>query len=400
MSALAPCPLSSVASAPAFVDSGDSYPDSGADENLTQPRPEQARPVGERPVLITGGAGFIGCNLADHLLARGRSVRVFDNLSRSGVERNLAWLRLRHGDRVQFRLGDMRDPNAVEDAVSGCGPVFHFAAQVAVNASLSDPGADFDINARGTIHLLEAVRRSPRRHPLVYASTSKVYGHLEDVALGAVGSRYEPLDPDLRHGFDEDRPVCFQTPCGCSKGAADQYVLNYARDFGLPAVAFRMGCVYGPHQCGNEDQGWIAHFIRQAISGLPVTLFGDGRQVRDALHIDDLVEALLLALERVERFAGQAFNLGGGPSRTTSLLELVDLIRRLNGEPPALKFAPWRPADQRYYVSDIRRFGSVAGWSPRVTLSAGVARLHRWTKDHLPASGSAASAAVSTATFR
>ncbi len=395
MSALAPSPLSAGVPSPAFIAPGESVPVAAEGSTASRPRAASLETGEESPVLVTGGAGFIGCNLADHFLTRGRRVRVFDNLCRPGVERNLAWLRARHGDRVQPRLGDVRDPHAVEAAVRGCGPVFHFAAQVAVTTSLSDPGADFDINARGTLNVLEAVRRSPRRHPLVYTSTNKVYGHLDDVALGVIGSRYEPVDPALRHGFDEDRPVSFHSPYGCSKGAADQYVLDYARTFGLPAVVFRMSCIYGPRQCGNEDQGWIAYFLRQALSGQPVTLFGDGRQVRDALHIDDLVDALSLALERIDRLAGRAFNLGGGPARTTSLLELMDLIRGLNDAPPAVEFAPWRAADQRYYVSDIRRFGAAAGWTPRVALPAGVARLHRWIKDNLPPLAAATSAAAS-----
>ncbi|MEO0055070.1 MAG: hypothetical protein RLZZ50_1017, partial [Verrucomicrobiota bacterium] len=371
MSALVACPRSSDQTAPAPSLSFDTRRAAGTAALSPRHPPARSRPDDEGPVLITGGAGFIGCNLADHLLARGRRVRIFDNLSRAGVERNLDWLRFRHGDRVDFRLGDIRDPHAVENAVRDCGPIFHLAARMPGNAGSSDPEEDFDINARGTIHLLDAVRRSSFRHPLVYASTSKVYGSLEDVSLGVDGARYKPMDPGLGHGFDEDRPVCFQAPCACSQAAAEQYVLHYARGFGLPAVALRLSCVYGPRQWGEEDHGWIAHFLRQTLSGLSVTLFGDGRQVRDALHVEDLVAALLLALENIDRISGRTFNLGGGPERTTSLLELMELLRGLNGEPPSVIFAPWRAADQRYYVSDIRRFGSVAGWTPRVALPAG-----------------------------
>jgi CDP-paratose 2-epimerase len=382
MSTLAPHPLASGIPLPAFVAPGEAATGGpGGPSSSSQSSPataSRAATFDDSPVLITGGAGFIGCNLADHLLSLGRRVRIFDNISRPGVERNLTWLRARHGERLQLRLGDMRDPHAVEAALRGVGPVFHFAAQVAVTTSLTDPGADFDINARGTLNLLEAIRRSPRRHGLVFTSTNKVYGHLEDVALVANGRRYEPADPELRHGFDESRPVSFHSPYGCSKGAADQYVLDYARTFGVPAVVFRMSCIYGPHQCGNEDQGWIAHFLLSAIAGRTITLYGDGRQVRDALHVDDLVDALLRAQDRIDRLTGRAFNLGGGPARTTSLLELMDLIRDLNGAEPAVEFAEWRAADQRYYVSDIRRFCAAASWTPRVNLQAGVARLHRW----------------------
>ena len=383
MSPLAPSPASGVPE-PTFI-AQDEISASGSPDFAPSGSPllaSRASLLDDSPALITGGAGFIGCNLADHLLSRGRRVRIFDNVSRPGVEKNLSWLRSRHGDRLQLRLGDIRDPQAVDAALRGAGAVFHFAAQVAVTTSLADPVSDFDINARGTLHLLEAIRRSTRSHGLVFPSSHKVYGHLEDVPLAINGLRYEPADPALREGFDESRPLSFHSPYGCSKGAADQYVLDYARTYGIPAVVLRMSCVYGPHQHGNEDQGWIAHFLHCALAGRPITLHGDGRQVRDALHVDDLVDALLLAQERIDRLTGRAFNLGGGPARTTSLLELMDLIRDLRGAPPAVEFAEWRVADQRYYVSDIRRFGAATGWSPRVNLAAGVARLHRWLVDN------------------
>lgn len=367
-------------SEPAFV-AADEPAASGAPDLAASAAPlplSRSSLLDDSPVLVTGGAGFIGSNLADHLLSEGRRVRVFDNVSRPGVERNLTWLRARHGDRLQIRLGDVRDPQAVEAALRGTGSVFHFAAQVAVTASLSDPVADFEVNARGTLNLLEAVRRSPRRHGVVFASTNKVYGHLEDVALSVNGRRFEPADPALREGFDEGRPVAFHSPYGCSKGAADQYVLDYARTFGIPAVVLRMSSVYGPHQCGNEEQGWIAHFLVSALAGRAITLFGDGRQVRDPLHVDDLVDALVRAQDRVDKLTGRAFNIGGGPARATSLLELLDLVRELQGSAPAVEFSDWRIADQRYYVSDTRRFCSATGWSPKVGVAEGLARLHRW----------------------
>lgn len=370
-------------SSPAFIAPGESSSAASAPASFSdRPSPSASLPPGPgaspEPVLITGGAGFIGCHLADQLLSGGRRVRIFDNLSRPGVERNISWLRARHGDRLQLRLGDMRDPHAVEAAVRGVGPVFHLAGQVAVGPSLADPMADFDINARGTLNLLESIRRSPRRHGLVFASTHKVYGVLDDIRLSASDTRYEPVDPAQRHGVDESRPVSFTSPHGCSKGAADHYVLDYARTFGLPAVVFRLGCVYGPRQCGSGDRGWIAHFLLRALSGRPVTIFGDGRQVRDALHIDDLVDAFLCAQDHMARISGRAYNIGGGPAQATSLLEFFDLVRELHGSAPPLEFAGWRAADPRHYVSDIRRFCTDTGWSPRVGLSAGVTRLHRW----------------------
>ncbi len=342
--------------------------------------------------MITGGSGFVGCNLADRLLADGQEVVVFDNLSRPGVERNLAWLRANPGERVTFVPGDVRDAAAVLRAVregAGDGPVgdvFHFAGQVAVTTSLNDPVEDFEINARGTLNVLEAVRRARedagREIPVLFTSTNTVYGELGDVAesraAGGLG-RYVPADPAVAAtGISEARPLDFHSPYGCSKGAADQYVCDYARSFGLPTVVFRMSCIYGPRQFGTEDQGWVAHFLIRALDGQPITLYGDGLQVRDVLFVDDLVDAFLLARRHVDRLAGRAFNIGGGPANTTSLLELVERIGALTGAPPAVHFDGWRTGDQRWYVSDVRAFGAATGWQPRTSLPDGLARLHEW----------------------
>jgi Nucleoside-diphosphate-sugar epimerases len=333
----------------------------------------------QRPVLITGGAGFIGTNLAYRLLQSGHPVRVFDNLSRPGVDRNLRWLQSCHGDRVEVIAADVRDADAVHRAVRGAGQVFHFAAQVAVTTSLEDPAADFAVNALGTLHVLEAVRAQPVPPPLVFTSTNKVYGDLADVWLTSEGDRYTPADAALRaQGIGESRCLDFHSPYGCSKGAADQYVLDYTRTFGLPAMVFRMSCIYGLHQCGNEDQGWVAHFLLRALEGRPITLFGDGRQVRDALFSEDLVDAFLLAQRHMGELSGEAFNIGGGPANTTSLCELIDLIEELHGERPKVLYDDWRPGDQRYYVSDTRKFSAATGWSPRFGVREGVARLYRW----------------------
>lgn len=386
MSTLAPSPLSAGIPAPSFIAANESAP-GGSFDPSPGPGPRasalpSASGADDAPVLITGGAGFIGSNLADRLLAQGRRVRVFDNISRPGVERNLAWLRARHRDRLQLRLGDVRDPHALAAALRGAGPVFHLAAQVDVTASLSDPTSDFDINARGTLNLLEAIRRSPRRHPLVFTSTSRIYDQLEDLPLVESPRRCEPAEPELRHGFDESRPLSFRSPHGCSKGAADHYVLDYARTFDLPAVVFRLGAVYGPRQDGDDDQGWITRLLLDAIHGRPVVIRGDGRQVRDALHVDDLVDAFLRAWDKIDRISGRAFNLGGGPARTLSPLELVNLVRELRGDAPALEFAERRPGDPRYDVSDIRRFCTATGWAPRISLPHGVGGLHRWLLDN------------------
>jgi len=350
---------------------------------MTRTRPRRA--------LITGGAGFVAANVADRLLREGWAVTLFDNLSRAGVERNVAWLEAQHGDRVELVVGDVRDAAALRNVVAGTSRVFHFAAQVAVTTSLVDPILDFEVNARGTINLLEALRALDDPPTLLFTSTNKVYGHLDDLRLEARGRRYEPADPHVaRHGISEQRPLDFHSPYGCSKGAAEQYVLDYARTFRLPATVFRMSCIYGPHQFGTEDQGWVAHFLIQALHGQPLTLFGDGLQVRDVLYVDDLVDAMLAAHEAIERTTGRAFNVGGGCGNTVSLLELIGLIGELIGSRPAYGLEPWRPADQRYYVSDLSKLRAATGWAPRVPVDEGVDRLLAW----LVESGTAAPRAL------
>jgi CDP-paratose 2-epimerase len=340
-----------------------------------------------RPVLITGGSGFIGTNLAHRLLSEGKSVLLFDSLARPGVEQNFRWLHDIHGDRVEIAIADTRNAEAVQRAVERASQVFHFAAQVAVTTSLADPLEDFEVNARGTLNLLEAIRAQPTPPPLVFTSTNKVYGSLEDIPLRRRNLRYEPMDPVLREsGVSEARPLDFHSPYGCSKGSADQYVVDYSRTYGIPAIVFRMSCIYGPHQFGTEDQGWVAHFLIRAMEGRPITLYGDGRQVRDILCVDDLVDAFLLAQEHMATESGQAFNIGGGPANTVSLLEVLDLIGELLGRKPEVEFDAWRPGDQRYYVSDTKKFLRRTGWKPRLGVQDGLEHLTRWLSDsRLPA---------------
>jgi CDP-paratose 2-epimerase len=344
----------------------------------------KARNLGRtgRKVLITGGSGFIGTNLAHRLLSAGQRVLLFDNLGRPGVEQNLRWLHDRHGKLLDTMIADVRDAYALRDAVNQSSQVFHFAAQVAVTTSLTDPIEDFDINARGTLNLLEAIRAQPSPPPLLFTSTNKVYGGLDDVELRQRNLRYEPTDPALRHtGISESRPLDFHSPYGCSKGTADQYVLDYARSYDLPAIVFRMSCIYGPHQFGTEDQGWVAHFLIRALEGRAITLYGDGQQVRDVLFVDDLVDAFLLAQERMSVESGQAFNMGGGPRNAISLLELLDYITDMLGHRPEHTFEAWRTGDQRYYVSDTGKFGRATGWRPRVPVPEGLERLLGWLAD-------------------
>jgi CDP-paratose 2-epimerase len=336
----------------------------------------------EALTLITGGAGFVGSNLAHRLLSLGRPVRILDNLSRPGVEQNLQWLRHQHGPRLEAVIGDVRDTAVVGKAMADVGQVFHFAAQVAVTTSLERPQEDFAINAQGTLNVLEAARASGLRPAVLMTSTNKVYGGLSDVGLALEGQRYLPLDPQVRRvGISEHRPLDFHSPYGCSKGTADQYVLDYARSYGLTTAVFRMSCIYGPRQFGTEDQGWVAHFILRALRGEPITIYGDGKQVRDVLYVDDLVDAFLLAQENAPRLAGRAFNIGGGPGSTISLLDLLDRIEALHGARPELAFDAWRTGDQRYYVSDTRSFEQATGWRRRFGAEDGIARLYRWLEE-------------------
>ncbi len=332
-----------------------------------------------RVTLITGGAGFLGCNLADRIASRGETVIVYDSLARANVEQNLAWLQRRHGERIKVQIADVRDAKALRSAVACADRVFHFAAQVAVTTSLADPMADFEVNARGTLTLLEALRACPAPPPLVFASTNKVYGKLDGIAVAESRCRYEPVDPDIRrYGVSERQALSLYSPYGCSKGAADQYVLDYARVYGLPTVVFRMSCLYGPRQFGTEDQGWVAHFAISALRNAPITIYGDGKQVRDVLFVDDVVEALLLAQAHMPQVAGKAFNIGGGPGNAISLVELLALLRELNGRMPEVSYGPTRTGDQLFYVSDTRRFAAATGWRAGTDVRSGIGYLVTW----------------------
>lgn len=350
-----------------------------AEKNVTA-APTSSR---QKLTLITGGAGFIGTNVAARLLEQGEPVLIFDNLGRAGVERNLEWLCDTYGDKVQLEIADIRDAHLVRDAVHQSSRIFHFAAQVAVTTSIDSPQKDFDINVRGTLNILESMRQMKSPPSLLFTSTNKVYGALENVDLRRSNDRYFPADPFFSEGVSEQQPLDFHSPYGCSKGAADQYVLDYARTYGIPAAVFRMSCIYGPHQFGTEDQGWVAHFLIQAMKDLPLTLYGDGRQVRDILYVDDLVNAMLLAQDNMTRLSGRAFNIGGGVGNSTSLLEILERIESLTGRPCAYSFSDWRLGDQKYYVTDTSLFRELTGWKPLVNIDAGLERLHQWVSQNL-----------------
>ena len=346
------------------------------DQIMALTRGEAPASVGTRPVLITGGAGFIGANLADRLAADGHRVLIYDALARPGVERNLRWLARRHASRISFELGDLRDELALSDAAAEAEAVFHLAGQVAVTTSMVAPLEDFEVNARGTLALLDALRTRNPRASLVFASTNKVYGDLADIELVRDGDCYLPTSPSVRsHGVGEQRPLCFHTPYGCSKGAADQYVLDYAHSFGLRTAVLRMSCIYGERQLGTEDQGWVAHFLLRAIAGEPVTIYGDGRQVRDVLHVGDAVSAYVAAWQNIDSISGRAYNLGGGTANAISLLQLISHIEDLIGRRVDVTFDDWRPGDQRYFVADTSAVQRDLSLPQALGWRAGIARL-------------------------
>lgn len=339
-----------------------------------------------RPVLVTGGAGFIGCNIADRLAGEGRSVIIYDSLARPGVERNLAWLEERHGGRIVPLIADIRDEARLAHSVRSASAVFHMAAQVAVTTSLESPRADFEVNALGTLALLEAARRCATPPPVIFASTNKVYGGLENLDFALDGDAYVPVAPEIAaHGIGEGRPLDFHTPYGCSKGAADQYVLDYGRSFGVPTAVLRMSCIYGQRQMGTEDQGWVAHFLIRAIEGRAVTLYGDGCQVRDILDVGDAVDAYVGLLRNIDRVRGRAFNLGGGVNNAVSLREILAFIGEHLGRPVSTELSDWRAGDQRYFVADTRALRNAIPLRAAKPWRQGVADLADWLIANRPA---------------
>lgn len=335
-------------------------------------------------VLVTGGAGFVGVNLANHLLHAGQKVIIYDNLSRPGVEQNLQWLLSVHDrSNIWVEIADTRNTFSLQKVVAKSKIVYHLAAQVAVTTSLQDPFNDFEINIKGTLNLLEAIRKSPHQPPIIYTSTNKVYGNLGELQFKETTSSYQPQDPHIRkYGVSETQRLDFHSPYGCSKGAAEQYVLDFARSYNLKAVVFRMSCIYGPHQFGTEDQGWVAHFLINMINKKPLHIYGNGKQVRDILFVDDLVEAFQLAWENIDKIKGEAFNIGGGVDNAISLLELISHIENEKGKKVKKEFGPVRTGDQVYYVSDNRKFQQAVGWTPSVSLVEGLEQLYHWLKNH------------------
>jgi CDP-paratose 2-epimerase len=333
-----------------------------------------------KQVLVTGGAGFIGSHAARSFLDRGAKVRVYDNMSRVGSDLNLGWVKEHPAapGRLEVVTADVRDADAVAAATRNADLILHAAGQTAVTKSVANPRDDFESNALGTLNVLEGARASGRQPVVIYPSTNKVYGGMESAQVELADGRYRYAA--LEGGTPESWPLDFHSPYGCSKGAADQYVRDYARIYDLPTIVFRQSCIYGTWQFGTEDQGWLAHFIVAAVLDLPLTIYGDGRQVRDVLFIDDLTRAFHVAVERVEVTAGEVYNIGGGPDLTLSLLELIGMLEELRGQPMRYEFDDWRPGDQRVYVSDIGKARADFGWLPEISVEEGVRRLYGWAQ--------------------
>src|SRR5262245_7811462 len=318
----------------------------------------------ERRALITGGAGFLGVNTAAHLIKGGWYVTLLDNLSRPGTERNLRWILTRYPHRASFVKEDIRNAAALPAHVRDQDAILHLAAQVAVTTSLADPEADFEVNARGTLNLLEAARRHNHDAPFVFASTNKVYGKLDH----------------SNSACKETQPLDFHSPYGCSKGAADQYVRDYGRVFDMNTVVLRQSCIYGAHQYGTEDQGWVAHFVHSILRDRSLTIYGDGTQVRDLLDARDLSELYALVIDKIAIARAEIYNVGGGTENARNLLEVIDQIGELTGKKPRFDFADWREGDQAYYVSDTTKAKEQLGWAPRIDFDQGLRDLIAWAE--------------------
>jgi CDP-paratose 2-epimerase len=332
-------------------------------------------------ILVTGGCGFIGSNLMDRLISRGDHAVAFDNLSRRGAVKNAAWLSAKHGAKFELIRGDIRDARAIADAARDADIIIHLAAQVAVTTSVADPRNDFEINVLGTFNTLEAARASGRNPIFIFASTNKVYGGMDDVVVAERATRYEFRD--FPNGVSEAQPLDFHSPYGCSKGAADQYVRDYHRIYGLRSVVFRQSAIYGTRQFGEEDQGWLAWFVIAAVTGKPITIFGDGKQVRDMLFVTDLLDAYDAAIARIDRVAGKVYNMGGGAANTISVwMEFLPMLEKLLGKKIPYAIGDWRPGDQRVCVYDTTLATRELDWHARVSINVGVEKLFHWVKDN------------------
>ncbi len=337
-----------------------------------------------KKILILGGAGFIGVNAARYFLKKGWKVTIFDNLSRAGTEFNLKSVQKDFGKKVKFIKGDIvTDIKSLEKAVGEVDAVLHLAAQVAVTTSVVNPREDFLINALGTFNVIEAVRLSKRKPALIYSSTNKVYGSMPSFPVSENKTRYLFKNKALnKKGVGEEAPIDFHSPYGCSKGAADHYVLDYGRIYGLKTVVFRQSCIYGEHQMGVEDQGWVAWFAIAAMFGKKITIFGTGKQVRDLLHVEDLVRLYELALKNIDKVSGEAFNIGGGASNTLSILECLALLSKKLNSSIIPAYDKIRSGDQPIFVADTTKAYKLLVWKPKISLDRGVDRMLTWISAH------------------
>ena len=336
----------------------------------------------KKKFLITGGSGFIGSNYVSRLIARGEDVTIFDNLSRAGSRRNLEWLRKSHGDKsFNLTIGDVREAKAIRDAAKDKDVIVHLAAQVAVTTSVTNPREDFEINANGTFNTLEAARLSNKKPTFIYSSTNKVYGGMDDIKVVEEAEHYKYAD--YPKGISESQPLDFHSPYGCSKGCGDQYVRDYYRMYDFPTIVFRQSCIYGTRQFGVEDQGWVAWFVIAALTNRPIKIYGDGKQVRDLLYVDDLLNAYDLAITHAEISAGEVFNVGGGIANTISIYnEFFPILEKMLGKKIRVEWGDWRPGDQKVFVSDIRKAAKLLKWKPAVSVNSGLNKLFEWVKSN------------------
>lgn len=331
-------------------------------------------------MLITGGAGFIGSNAASYFLKKGFDVAIFDNLSRVGTDKNLSWLTSHH-PKLEFIKGDIRSYGEVKEAAKDRDIIIHLAGQVAVTTSVEDPKTDFEINAVGTFHVLEAVRLQRRKPAILFASTNKVYGGMDTIRI--IERKGEYTYKDYPKGISEENLLDFHSPYGCSKGAADQYVRDYARIYGIPSVVLRQSCIYGPRQFGVEDQGWVAWFIIANTLGKPITVYGDGKQVRDVLYVSDLIELYHKAIVNIDRVKGQIYNVGGGAKNTLSVWhQFGPILEKLFKRKIPVTFRDWRPGDQKVYISDITKVEKDLSWKPKVNVEEGIGKLFHWIQEN------------------
>ncbi|RHG32321.1 NAD-dependent epimerase/dehydratase family protein [Fusobacterium varium] len=333
--------------------------------------------------LINGGCGFLGSNMAEYYLNTGDEVIVFDNLYRFGSEKNLEWLQSLDKN-FRFIKGDVRNIYEIEKVIKEIKPdiIFHFAGQVAMTTSIENPYLDFEVNVKGTFNVLESVRKYSPDSIICFSSTNKVYGDLEYVKYEERKTRYEALDHPS--GFNEKVPLDFHSPYGCSKGAADQYMLDYARVFGLKTIVFRHSSIFGGRQFATFDQGWVGWFCQKAyeiknnISKEPFTISGDGKQVRDILFSSDLIECYRLAIKNIEKTKGQAFNVGGGYNNSYSLIELFNELEKELNIKMNYKKLSWRESDQKVFIANINKAEEYFGWKPKIEKQEGIKKMYDW----------------------